>query len=528
MDQLASIKATLARLEPAKIAALAAVAVAVLVLIAWVASRSVEPMGLLYAGLDPAEAGRIGQRLDEMKVPFEARGDGTTIMVPVSQVARARMELAAAGLPHQEGAGYELLDSQSPMNMTSFMQRVQWLRALEGELSRTIVALDGVRVARVHIVLPQRETFSRETPKPTASIAVVMGGAMRLSKRQAMAIRLLVSGAVPGLKQEDVSVLDPSGVVLAANDSEALASSQLEDVKTTREQALQQRVNDLLEPLVGRNHVRTEVSVDLDQSREITREEKYDPQSQVERSKQSQVDNDTTEEARSTEAVTVTQNIPTQPQQQGADNAPKNATTHTRNGETVNYEISSTRSERVREPGQVERLTVAVAVDGTTDAKGTYHPRSQAELDRIAELVRSAVGFDAKRGDEITVETMQFAPPEQIVTEAGELAAPESASSWMTIGAPVALLLVVGGGVLMLRRRRRGGAELAPDVSAAALPAPGVAPPLMIAGEQEQLLLESGAAVGPGPLAALQSLVEQHPDEALAVIKSWIAEGTAA
>ena len=322
MEQLTSIRATLGRLEPAKLVGLAAATLGVLLLIAWVSFRSAEPMGLLYAGLDPAEAGRIGQRLDEMKVPFEARGDGTTIMVPASQVARARMELAAAGMPHQEGAGYELLDSQSPMNMTSFMQRVQRLRALEGELSRSIVALDGVKVARVHIVLPERESFARDTLKPTASIGVVMGGAMRLSRRQAMAIRLLVSGAVPGLKQEDVSVLDPSGAVLAADDADGAASSRLDDMKTSREQALQHSVDDLLEPLVGRGHVRTAVSVEINDSREVTREEKFDPQSQVERSKQIQADSDTTEEVKPQEAVTVTQNIPPQPQQPGGTGAP--------------------------------------------------------------------------------------------------------------------------------------------------------------------------------------------------------------
>src|ERR1700729_1665932 len=159
MEHFASLKATLARLESAKLAGLGGVALVMLVLLGWVATRSTEPMALLYSGLDPAEGGRIGQRLDELKIPYEAIGSGDTIKVPASQVARIRMELAANGLPHQAGAGYELLDSQSPMNMTSFMQRV---RALEGELARTILTLDGIRSARVHIVLPERESFSRD------------------------------------------------------------------------------------------------------------------------------------------------------------------------------------------------------------------------------------------------------------------------------------------------------------------------------------------------------------------------------
>ena len=526
MEQLASIRATLGRLEPAKLVGLAAATLGVLLLIAWVSFRSAEPMGLLYAGLDPAEAGRIGQRLDEMKVPFEARGDGTTIMVPASQVARARMELAAAGMPHQEGAGYELLDSQSPMNMTSFMQRVQRLRALEGELSRSIVALDGVKVARVHIVLPERESFARDTLKPTASIGVVMGGAMRLSRRQAMAIRLLVSGAVPGLKQEDVSVLDPSGAVLAADDADGAASSRLDDMKTSREQALQHSVDDLLEPLVGRGHVRTAVSVEINDAREVTREEKFDPQSQVERSKQIQADSDTTEEVKPQEAVTVTQNIPTQPQQTGGTGA-KNATTNTRNGQTINYEISSTRSERVREPGEVQRLTVAVAVDGVTDDKGVFHPRSKEELDRLAELVKSAVGYDAKRGDQVTIDTMRFVPSDRFMDEAGEPAAPPAAWPPLTIGAPV-LLLLGGAAVMMLRRRRRAALVTEPDIAMAAIAGPMGSPAVALPGPTDRLMLGSDVVVQPGPIADLHALVEQHPDEVLSLIKTWIAEGVAA
>jgi flagellar M-ring protein FliF len=498
-----------------------AAALGVLLLLVWISSRSTEPMGLLYSGLDPAEAGHISQRLDELKVPYEARGDGTTILVPTSQVARMRMELAAAGMPHQSGAGYELLDTQSPMNMTSFMQRVQRLRALEGELSRTIVALDGVRVARVHIVLPERESFSRDTPKPTASIAVVMTGLMRLSPRQAMAIRLLVAGAVPGLRQEDVSVLDPQGAVLAADSSDALATSRLEDMKTSREVALQHTVNDLLEPLVGHNHVRTAVSVEIDASREVMREEKFDPQSQIERSKQTQVDSETTQEVRAQEAVSVTQNIPTQQAPTSdAASAPHNATSNTRNGQTVNYELNSTRTERVREPGDVLRLTVAVAVDGTTDDKGVYHPRPQEELDRIAELVRSAVGFDAKRGDKVTVDAMHFVPPDAALAEAGEMApAPASSWSWLTIGAPVAVLTLVA---LVMLMRRRGRARMQDQHEAmAALEAS----PLAVAGGPETLLLGNEAPAEPSPIAALHILVQQHPEEALALIKSWIGEG---
>lgn len=517
MNYLASLKATLTALEPAKLAGLAAVAVVVLLAIGWVATRGGEPMGLLYSGLDPAEAGKIGQRLDELKVPYENRGDGTTILVPSSQVGKVRMDLAASGLPRQGGAGYELLDTQSPMSMTSFMQRVQRLRALEGELARTIATLDGVRSARVHIVLPERESFARDTPKPTASVAVTLLGAMRLAPRQAMAVRLLIAGAVPGLRQDDVSVLDPSGVVLAADGgAEVLATSRLEEVKASREQALQRAVTDLLEPLVGVGHVKTVVAIDVDASREVSHEEKFDPNSQVERSRHFQKDKEASEEAQG-DPVSVAQNVPNQAQ--AADASGKGTTTNTHDGETINYELSSVRSERVREPGDLKRLTVAVVVDGSTDSNGEFHPRPKPELDRIADLVRSAVGFDAKRGDQLTVDTMHFMPPLAAMGEDGEAPAAGLQSWLLLIGGGVAVLLLAGGAVFFLRRRKGPVA----DSINAALAAVAHAGQEAISGPAEEQLMIANELNGAG--ATLDAIFETHPDEALALVRSWIAEG---
>lgn len=523
MKQLTSLKNTLAGLEPAKLAGLAVAAIAVLTLVGWIATRSTEPMGLLYSGLDPAEAGRISQHLDEMKVPYEDRGDGTTIMVPASQVGRVRMELAAAGLPRQSGAGYELLDNQSPMSMTSFMQRVQRLRALEGELARSIATLDGVKSARVHVVLPERESFAREAPKPTASVAVTMFGLDRLPVRQAMAVRLLVAGAVPGLKQDDVSVLDPAGVVLAADDGETAASNRLEEVTATREQALQRTVDGLLEPLVGAGHVKVAVSLDVDTSREVSREEKYDPNSQVERSKHTQNDKEATEEApQNQQPVSVGQNLPQPAQPANGDTPAKNATSNVHAGETVNYELNSVRSETVREPGELKRLAVAVVVDGTTDSNGTFHPRSQEELDRIAALVRSAVGFDAKRGDKVTVETMHFLPPSAALDEGVEAEAGGAHSWLLPVGAVILVLLVAGSGVYFMRRRRgpvvdRLNAVIDVVAQAGQDAIAGLAAP-------DPLLLTNDESRSS---TTLNNIFDTYPEEAVALLRAWIGEAGA-
>ena len=534
MEFLTKLKGTLAGLGPAKLGAMAALAACLVVGIAWIAVRSNDSMGLLYSGLDLAEAGRIGQKLEEMKVPFEARGDGSVLMVPASQVARVRMELAAAGLPDQAGAGYELLDKQSPMNMTSFMQRVQRTRALEGELARSIVALDTVRTARVHIVMPERDTFSRDVPKPTASVAVVMRGAMRLSASQAAAIRLLVSGAVPGLRQEDVSVLDPSGIVLAADGGDALVNSRLAELKLSDEQQLQKGVTSLLEPLVGRGKVRVIASVDIDSSRQVTQDVKYDPQSQVERSKQTQVDKEQSDNTRQTPSVSVAQNLPNQPQQQSGSGE-KTASSSSHDGQTVNYEINTTRDEKVKEPGGIHRLTVAVVVDGVTDAKGAYTPRPKEELDRMAELVRSAVGADAKRGDVVTVDTMHFIADDSVGTAAD--AGPSGTASslnWITSAGLVLVLLVVAGtaAAVVLRKgtpridlaRSAEPPALPAAIAAAAGDAPGLPNPA--AADAAKLAPPVGLSLPAieGPLTELYQLFDARPEEALAVLRAWIAD----
>ncbi len=533
-----------------------AVAAATLLLLVWVASFSVESKGLLYAGLDLTESAKIGQRLDEMKVPYEVRGDGSSILVPASQVARIRMTLAAAGLPNQSGVGYELLDQQSPMNMTSFMQRVQRLRALEGEMARTIVTMGGVRTARVHIVLPERESFSREAPKATASVAITMKGPGRLAIAQASAIRLLVAGAVPGLTQESVTVLDSAGIVIASDSAgESMVSGRLAEMKTTREQALQRAVTDMLEPLVGHGKVRVAATVDLESAREISREEKFDPMSQVERSKQVQVDQENSDETKPRDPVSVGQNVPNQNPGQGGASG-KTTSSNSRNGQTINYEISSVRSERIREAGDVKRMTIAVVVDGLNDGKGGFRARPQEELARFSELIQAAVGYDAKRGDRITVEAMQFLPGEVPggVAEAEVTTPMYSIMPLVAVGLLVVVL--VGGLLMMMQMRNRHRLELArmggslttimggehrvvtadgtvtttalttlsPEQRVALMQQQG--PRLAADGasplDAEAMAVEDGVDTRNLPLVALFDLIDSRPDEALAVIRGWI------
>ncbi|MBV9829025.1 MAG: flagellar M-ring protein FliF [Alphaproteobacteria bacterium] len=557
MDLLTGLKHTIARLGYAKIAALGIVLVATISFLGLVANFSVEPKRVLYADLDPTDIAKIGQKLDELKIPFEVKGDGTAISVPASQVARVRMDLAGAGLPRQSGAGYDLLDQQSPMNMTSFMQRIQRLRALEGELARSIVTLGSVHTARVHIVLPERESFARDTPKPTASVVVTMAGPGRLGTPQAAAIRLLVAGAVPGMAAESVSVLDPTGVVIGADDSEGAESGRLTELKGAREHKLQDTVTALLEPLIGHNKVRVAAAVELDNSREVAREEKFDPLSQVERSKQTQSDQDTTTESKGQDPVSVSQNLPNQAAAaQPPGDAGKTTASNTRNGQTINYEISSVKSERIREAGDLKRMTIAVVVDGVVDDKGQYQPRPHEELARLAELIQSAVGFDANRGDRVTVETMRFVPEPATGTsadaDAGQTA--QLPIVWIVAGG-VLLVLVAAGAFVLLRSRKSGGQALVardaeaiplglpgstspqplPLAAAQATPAIAQAPPVFSqlaapgadgtpAASPAMLTNSAGEAHATQPtLAKLFELIDTRPDEAAATLRSWLA-----
>lgn len=511
--ELRTLGTSLARLGPIKLAALGAVALSALVGV-WLVARAPQAAdGLLYAGLEPADAGRIVSRLEELKVRVDTRGDGT-ILVPSAQVARLRMQLASEGLPRQTGAGYELLDQANPMQMTAFMQRVQRLRALEGELARTIVSMNGVRTARVHIVMPERESFSRDAPQPTASVSVTTQAGQRLSSAQAAAIRLLVAGAVPRLRQEGVSVLDPSGIVLAADGGSGAVAGRVGELRALQEAAYQKAVLDLLEPIIGHGKVRAIAAVEIDSTRSVAREEKYDPLGQVERSRQTAVEQESNEDQRAREPVTVGQNLPNQQ----ANNPPGQKTTSSsqRNNDTINYEISSRTEETTREPGAVRRLSVAVIVDGATDATGAFQPRSREELDRFTTLVRAAVGYDERRGDSVTVDGMKFLNDDPLGTLADRDAAAGGISP-LWLGLVVLLMLAMaGGGWMVVRQRRAAAAAIA----------------LSMRANEELVTEEKLATIGPdlqvrlSSITALNEIVDQHPDETLAVIRAWIEEGT--
>ncbi len=412
---------TLRGLGPLRLGAIAIVGVILLTLFVFLTTRLAQPdLALLYSDLDFADSGEIVTRLEAAGVPYELSGNGTSIFVPSDQVDRLRVQMAQQGLPAGGSIGYEIFDRTDGFGTTNFVQNVNRLRALEGELARTIGTINGIRQARVHLVLPERELFSRDAAEPTASVFLRLG-AGRLGSEQIIAIQSLVAAAVPRMAPDAVSIVDDRGNLLARGPAseDDLRLMDTEEMRLAYERRLTERVEDLVSRSVGYGNVRANITVDMDFDRVTVSEERYDPDSQVARSTQIVEEETEANDSDGFDPVTVANNLP---EAEAVDPLAAGGTGATaterasRTEETTNFEISRTVSNTVRETGSVRRLSIALLVDGTYTAEDggpmVYTPRSAEELQQIEALVRSAVGFDADRGDTLEVINLQFIDPE--------------------------------------------------------------------------------------------------------------------
>ncbi|HVZ01995.1 MAG TPA: flagellar basal-body MS-ring/collar protein FliF [Dongiaceae bacterium] len=560
-----SLMQTLRNLGPMRLAALGAVAFALIAFFVFVVARLTSPgYGLLYSGLDPADSAAIVQRLDAQNIPYQLKADGSEIQVPQDQVTRLRLALASEGVPSGGSIGYEIFDRADALGTTNFVQQINQIRALEGELARTIRSLRQVKSARVHLVMPKRELFSRDQAEPTASVVLVLQGGP-LDKEQVSAIQHLVASAVPGMKANSVSVIDNKGNLLArgAEGDDGQDNATLEDMRRSYEMRLTRSIEELLAQTLGADKVRAEVNADLDFNQVTTNTENFNPDGQVVRSTQTVEENDTSQEKQQDNSVSVANNIPNPPAQQNGSGS-NSQSQNQRNEETVNYEISKTTQVEVKHSGTVKRISAAVLVDGTykPDANGNpvYAPRSQQELDQIGTLVKSAIGFDEKRGDVVQVVNMQFTAPEDQGAAPFQLLGLEK-QDLMRI-AELLVLSVIAILVLLLVVRPLLNRMLAlPGIAApglalagpqgAALP-PGAAAALAIPGPpgSTQALPGMGGALSPEGLAEAENmaneidqmidinqvegrvrasslkrisdLVDQHPEQAVNIMRGWM------
>ena len=391
-------------------AAMAAVTLALIGFFSFLMIRMTTPqMVPLFTDLSFEDSSSIIKDLERQGIPYEIKNDGAIVMVPKDRVARLRMKLAEGGLPKGGGVGYEIFDKSDALGATSFIQNINHLRALEGELSRTIRGLDRVQAARVHLVLPERPLFSRDKIEASASIVLKVRGA--LEPQQVRAIRHLVATAVNGLKPERVSVIDETGKLLAdgASDANALGGAGADERKMAYENRLRKQVEAIVTSVVGPGRARVQLTADFDFNRITQTSDKFDPDGRVVRSSQTREEQSSTGDSKGG-AVSVGNELPGAGKPAGGGGArDQNKKTE----EIVNYEISRTTKTEVIEAGRVNRISAAVLVDGnySKNDKGevAYQPRAKEEIDRIAALVRSAIGFDAKRGDQVEVVNLRFA-----------------------------------------------------------------------------------------------------------------------
>ena len=392
-----------------------AVTAVLIAFFAFVIMRVTTPqMTTLFTDLSVEDSSAIIKDLERQAIPFELRNDGAVIMVPKDKVTRLRMKLAEGGLPKGGGVGYEIFDKSDALGTTSFVQNINHLRALEGELARTIHAIDRVQAARVHLVLPERPLFSRETPEPSASIVVRVRGA--LEPQQIKAIRHLVASAVSGLKPQRVSIVDEAGQLLAdgagtGNDAD---NAVADERRAGFEKRMRNEVEAIVSSVVGSGRARVQLSADFDYNKITQTSDKFDPEGRVLRSTQTREESAATTDSNG--QVTVNNELPGN-QRQDTTTPARDQSKKTE--ETNNYEISRTTKTEVTEAGRVNRISVAVLVDGSysKNDKGemVYQERGKDQLDRIAALVRSAIGFDQKRGDQVEVVNLKFAEAPVVV-----------------------------------------------------------------------------------------------------------------
>lgn len=398
------------KLGPQRLVAMGAVTLALVGFFAFVMTKMSTPgMGVLFSDLPIQDSNTITRDLENRGIKFEIRQDGGTILVPRDMTTKLRMEFAGKGLPAGGNVGYEIFDKSDSFSATSFVQGINQLRALEGELARTIKGIDRVSQARVHLAIPEKKLFDREKQEPRASIVVKTRGDLDAS--QIRAIRHLVATAVQGLKPERVSIVDETGRLLAdgaGNETDAAALAQ--DKQSAHEKRLRTQIEEIVASVVGRGRARVQVSADMDFNRIQQVTDNFDPESRVVRSTQTRTENQQSQEARDNQ-VSVSKELPAGQNQN--TNTPQQKDATSRNEEIVNYEISKTTRTEIIEAGRVKKLSVAVLVDGiyTPGAGGQmdYKPRTSEELDRIAALVRSAIGFDRNRGDQVELINLRFA-----------------------------------------------------------------------------------------------------------------------
>jgi flagellar M-ring protein FliF len=424
----------------------------------------------LFTNLSPQDGAAVIRELEAEKIPFQLRGDGSVIAVPRQIVYEARLKLAGKGIPAGGGVGFEIFEKTS-FGMSEFTQQVNYLRALQGELARTINVLGAVQSSRVHLALPSRSSFLGEEEKPSASVVIELRPGFHLTTEQVDGVIHLISTSVPKLVPERVTVLDTSGRALrgqpAAGAGAANESESLHQMKVRFEQEMERRIETMLDPILGPGRVVVRVNSQMSFQETQMMREQFDPNNQVVKSQQQLLDDAPAKSSAKAAGVPgVQSNIPSgeTANQKEKESAPK------RSGQMVSYEVGKTTS-RISEPrGQITRTSVAVLVDGKYE-NGAYAPRAPEEIEQIKGIVMRAMGYDAGRGDQVEVANIPFkAEPAPTISTLPIASLPPWTTSPKGIGVAAGAALL---GLFLFAVLRRGGKRRPYTQSAAAqFPAP--------------------------------------------------------
>jgi len=517
-----------------------AVTAALIGFFAFVIMRVTTPqMTTLFTDLSMEDSSGIIKDLERQGIPYEIRSDGSIIMVPKDKVTRLRMKLAEGGLPKGGGVGYEIFDKSDALGTTSFVQNINHLRALEGELARTIRGIDRIQAARVHLVLPERPLFARETPEPSASIVVRVRGT--LEPQQIKAIRHLVASSVNGLKPQRVSIVDESGTLLADGAATDADQAVGDERRATFEKRMRKQVEDIVSSVVGAGRARVQLSADFDYNKITQTSDKFDPEGRVLRS--SQTREESTSNGVEGGQVTVNNELPGS---QAGGNNQQTRDQSKKSEETNNYEISRTTKTEVTEAGRVNRISVAVLVDGSysKNEKGdlVYKERSKDELDRIATLVRSAIGFEQKRGDQVEVVNLKFAEAPAVAPlaePAGFLGMMQFTKDDVMYVIELGVMMLLGLVVLFMVVRPLVRKVLSSEEMAAltaAVTAPAADGTAAVASPTGQALIPGNATAHLIDVAQVQGqvhaqsvhrvgeLAERNPNETVSIVRQWLSE----
>lgn len=502
---------------------------------------------VLFSGLNDQDGGAIVEALTQMKVPYEFNTAGTAILVPSEKVYDTRLALASQGLPKGTVSGFEAMDNQK-LGITQFQEQVNYQRALEGELVRSIQSISAVQSARVHLAIPKPSIFIREKQTPSASIVLNLFGSRTLSEAQINGIVHLVASSLPSMNPEDVSIVDQSGRLLTnKNELESgLNPTQLAYTNQI-EQSLTSRIVDILTPVFGSENVRATVTANMDYSTSERTDEIYKPNADTTqatiRSQQISESNDGTSKnpqgvpgaMSNTPPGAAAANIGQNPQQALANGntAPAETNNSSRKDSTINYEVDKSVQYTKAQVGKIERLSAAVVVNfkTITDPKGETRqvPLTPEEITQLDNLVKQAIGFDEKRGDAVNVVNQAFTKVEEETIPMW--AQQETMDLAKSLGLPIGIALIAAILVFGVFRPMMKPAEInAYDDGPELLP--GQRTPLLasrVGDDNDVELLEQLQREGTLPgmnrqekLEKLRELAKEHPQIVANIVKNWV------